>query len=70
MMCWSPLYYTPSLVDIDQLVLEKILKGFHNIWAWGPSWSCDQDIVKNKSIQLPKVDPQTVSEKKIFEIVT
>ena len=21
---------------------EDFLKGFYNIWAWQPSWSCDQ----------------------------
>ena len=24
---------------------EDFLKGFHHIWAWRPSWSCDQDYV-------------------------
>ena len=23
------------------------MKGFYHIWAWRPSWSCDQDHVKN-----------------------
>ena len=27
------------------LVLEKILKHFYHIWAWRPSWSCDQNIL-------------------------
>ena len=25
--------------------LEKILKGFYQIWAWRPSWSCDLNIL-------------------------
>ena len=35
--------YIPSFVAIGLLVLEKIFEGFLNhIWAWQPSWSCDQ----------------------------
>ena len=33
----------PSFVEISPLVPEKkFLKGFYTIWAWQPSWSCDQ----------------------------
>ena len=36
--------YIPSFVKVGQPVLEKkIFKGFYHIWAWWPSWSCDQD---------------------------
>ena len=24
---------------------EDFLKGFYHIWAWWPSWSCDQNIL-------------------------
>ena len=27
---------------IAELVLEKFFKGVYYIWAWPPSWSCDQ----------------------------
>ena len=31
-------------MEIGLPVLEKkILSGFYHIWAWRPSWSCDQD---------------------------
>ena len=30
-------------MEIDLRVPEKkIFKGFYHIWAWRPSWSCDQ----------------------------
>ena len=33
----------PSFLEIGLLVPEKkLLKGFYHIWAWQPSWSCDQ----------------------------
>ena len=42
-MGWSPRCYIPSFVKIGQPVPEKkIFKGFYHIWAWRPSWSCDQ----------------------------
>ena len=56
-------------------VLEKmILKGFYHIWAWRPSWSCDQHHVKKKIISMyPKAFIQNlfrnglvVSEKSKF----
>ena len=60
-------------MEIGPPVLEKkIFRGFYHIWAWRPSWSCDQDIAINISMPLPKEAPHkisTVSEKKIFEIV-
>ena len=31
------------LHNIGLLFPEKILKGFYLIWAWWPSWSCDQE---------------------------
>ena len=34
----------PSFKIIGRPVLEKkIFKGFHLIWPWWPSWSCDVD---------------------------
>ena len=42
-MGWSSRCYIPSFVKIVQPVLEqKIFEGFYHIWAWRPSWSCDQ----------------------------
>ena len=35
--------YIPSFVEIGLLVPEKKnFEGFYHIWAWRPSWSCDQ----------------------------
>ena len=31
---------------------EKIFKGFYHIWAWRPSWSCDQHPVIRFFISL------------------
>ena len=31
---------------------EDFLKGFYHIWAWRPSWSCDQHHVKQIFISL------------------
>ena len=34
----------PGLKIMGLPVLEeKIVKSFYHIWAWWPSWSCDQD---------------------------
>ena len=35
-----------SFKIIGHPVLEKkIFKGFYHIWAWRPSWSCDQHLI-------------------------
>ena len=35
--------YIPSFLEIDLPVpAKKICEGFFHIWAWRPSWSCDQ----------------------------
>ena len=53
MMDRSPKCYIPSFVEIGLLVLEKkIFKGFYHIWAWRPSWSCDQHHVNKFSCSL------------------
>ena len=52
MMGWSPQCYIPSFVEIGLPVPEKILKGFYHIWAWRPSWSCDQHHVIRFFISL------------------
>ena len=33
---------------------EDFLKGFYHIWAWRPSWSCDQDHVKEIHFLVPE----------------
>ena len=46
MMGRSARYYIPSFVKIGTPVPErKIFEGFYHIWAWRPSWSCDQQHV-------------------------
>ena len=54
-------------------VLEKkIYKGFNDIWAWRPSWSCDLGNLYKLWFALPKKAPligQAVSEEKMFENV-
>ena len=53
MMGRSPQYYIPSFVEIGPSVPEKKnFEGFIHIWAWWPSWSCDQDHVKKIFISL------------------
>ena len=55
---------------------RRFLKGFHHIWVWRPSWSCDPDATNKLSFPLPKEAPhknlaligQPVSEE-MFEIV-
>ena len=44
MMGRSPQYYIPSFVEIGLPVpKKKIFEGvLPYIWAWRPSWSCDQ----------------------------
>ena len=32
----------------------KFLQGFHDIWAWRPSWSYDQDHLNKLSFPHPK----------------
>ena len=52
MMDWSPRCYIPSFMKISPPVLEKIFEGFYHIWAWRPSWSCDEDHVNKLFISL------------------
>ena len=33
---------------------EDFLKGFYHIWAWRPSWSCDQDHVNKFLFPQPE----------------
>ena len=33
---------------------EDFLKGFYHIWAWRPSWSCDQHHVNKFSFLVPE----------------
>ena len=55
MMVWSPQCCIPSFMKIGQLVLEKKnFEGFYHIWAWRPSWSCDQDHVNNFHFLVPE----------------
>ena len=35
-------------------------KGFHHIWAWRSSWSCDLDLLYNLSFPLPKEAPHKI----------
>ena len=49
MISWSPRCYIPSFVEIGSPDPE-ILKGFYHIWAWWPSWSCDQHHVVRFSL--------------------
>ena len=53
MMGRSPQCYIPSFVKISPRVLKKkIFEVFYHIWAWRPSWSCDQDHVNKFYISL------------------
>ena len=55
MMDKSPQCYILSFVEIGPLVPEKkIFEGFHHIWTWRPSWSCDPDAANKFSFPLLK----------------
>ena len=54
MMGWSPICHIPSFVEIGPPVLEKNFEAFYHIWAWRPSWSCDQDITNKILMPLSK----------------
>ena len=40
---------------------RRFLKGFYHIWAWRPSWSCDQDHLNKLSFPHPKESPYEIS---------
>ena len=42
---------------------------FYHIWAWRPSWSCDQDHLNKLSFPSFHLIGQVVSEEKMFENV-
>ena len=43
---------------ISPLALEKkVFQGFHHIWAWWPSWSCDLGHLYKLLFPLPKDTP-------------
>ena len=65
-MGWRPRCYIPSLVKIGPPVLEKILKGFYHIWAWRPSWSCDQHHVNEFSLYLKAFTQNLVQNGSVF----
>ena len=39
---------------------RRFLKGFYHIWAWRPSWSCDQDHLNKLSFPRPKESPYEI----------
>ena len=39
---------------------RRFLSGFYHIWAWRPSWSCDQDPANKLSFPLPKDAPHKI----------
>ena len=45
---------------IGFLVLEKNCKSYH-IWAWRPSWSCDQEHVHYFLLPLPQEAPRNLA---------
>ena len=55
-MDWHSKCYIPSFIAIGPLVLEKkIFEGFfYDIWAWGPSRSCDKALVYKFSFLCSK----------------
>ena len=57
MMGWRPQCYIPSFVKIGPPVLEKILKGFYQIWAWWQSLSRDPDAANTIAFRIPKEAP-------------
>ena len=51
----------PSFKIIGHLDLEKIFESFYPIWAWPPSWSCDQGHLYKHSFPLPMEAPYKIS---------
>ena len=44
-----------DFVEICPSVQEKkIFEGFYHIWAWWPSWPCDQHHVHDLHILVPE----------------
>ena len=39
---------------------RRFLKSFYHIWAWRPSWSCDQDHLNKLSFPYPKESPYEI----------
>ena len=39
---------------------KRFLKGFYHIWAWRPSWSCDQDHLNKLSFPRPRESPYEI----------
>ena len=39
---------------------EDVFKGFYHIWAWRPSWSCDQDHLNKLLFPHPKESPYEI----------
>ena len=51
-----------KFLKINPPVLDKkIFEGFYHIWAWWPSWSCDQNVASKIPMQLPKEVPHKIS---------
>ena len=77
MMDRSPRCYIPSFMEIARrFQRRRFLKGFYPIWAWRPSWLCDQHHVVNLISLYLKAFTQNliqngtvVSEKIRFEIL-
>ena len=38
----SPMLHTKFRENRPPVLEKMIFKGFYHIWAWRPSWSCDQ----------------------------
>ena len=39
---------------------RRFLNGFYHIWAWRPSWSCDQEHLNKLSFHHPKESPYEI----------
>ena len=51
----------PNFKVIGLSVMEKkIFLGFYHIWAWRPSWSCDQDRLSKLSFTHPIEAPYEI----------
>ena len=48
---------------------KRILKGFYHIWAWRPSWSCDQDHLNKLLLPNPKESPYNIKQLKYIKIL-
>ena len=59
----SQILLTKSECHLPSCSGEEDFKGFYHIWAWRPSWSCDQNHLRKFSFPRRKKSSHTVQQK-------